>query len=112
MKKESYLSLSSFVSLVIFAGLLLSNIGTTSFLLQRQAFGLENQPQSTPFPEMNFLKPVDVWSKNGVLKTTLVADYQAGTIDGKPITAEVYNGSLPGPTFHVYPGDRIELNLI
>jgi FtsP/CotA-like multicopper oxidase with cupredoxin domain len=24
----------------------------------------------------------------------------------------LYNGSLPGPTLHVYPGDRIELNLI
>jgi FtsP/CotA-like multicopper oxidase with cupredoxin domain len=118
MKKVSYLSLSSFLSLAIFAGLLLSSIGTTSFLFQKQAFGSEqsapakNQPQSTPFPGMNFSKPKDVWSKNGVLKTTLTADYKAGTIDGKPITAMVYNGSLPGPTFHVYPGDRIELNLI
>jgi suppressor of ftsI len=112
MKKESYLSLGSFVSLAIFAGLLLSNIGTTSFLVQKQAFGLENQPQSTPFPAMNFSKPIDVWSKNGVLKTTLVADYQVGKIDNKTITAMLYNGSLPGPTLHVYPGDRIELNLI
>ena len=112
MKKESYLSLGSFVSLAIFVGLLLSNIGTTSFLVQKQAFALENQPQSTPFPGMNFSKPIDVWSKNGVLKITLVADYQAGTIDGKPFTAMLYNSSLPGPTFHVYPGDRIELNLI
>src|SRR6476469_5666154 len=116
MKKENYLSSSSFVSLAFFAGLLLSSIGTTSFLLQ-QAFGTEpyrplNPPQSTPFPEMNFLKPKDVWSKDGILRTTIVADYQAGTIDGKPITAMLYNGSLPGPTFHVYPGDRIELNLI
>ena len=51
------------MSLAIFAGLLLSNIGTTSFLVQKQAFGLENQPQSTPFPGMNFAKPIDVWSK-------------------------------------------------
>lgn len=112
MKKESNLSLGSFVSLAIFAGLFLSNIGATSFLVQKQAFGLENQPQSTPFPGMNFAKPIDVWSKNGILKTTLVADYQAGTIDGKSITTMLYNGSLPGPTFHVFPGDRIELNLI
>ncbi|MDQ6668891.1 MAG: hypothetical protein M3Y53_11800, partial [Thermoproteota archaeon] len=103
MKKES-LSLASFVSLAIFAGLLVSNIGTTSFLVQKQAFGLENQPQSTPFPGMNFSKPIDVWSKNGVLKTTLVADYQVGKIDNKTITAMLYNGSLPGPTLHVYPG--------
>ena len=111
MKKES-LSLASFVSLAIFAGLLVSNIGTTSFLVQKQAFGLENQPQSTPFPGMNFSKPKDVWSKDGILRTTLVADYQVGKIDNKTITAMLYNGSLPGPTLHVYPGDRIELNLI
>ena len=84
MKKES-LSLGSFVALAIFASLLLSNIGTTSFFVQKQAFGLENQPQSTPFPGMNFAKPIDVWSKNGVLKTTLVADYQVGKVDNKTI---------------------------
>jgi suppressor of ftsI len=113
MKKES-LSLGSFVALAIFAGLLVSNIGTTSFLVQKQAFGLENrnQHQSTPFPGMNFSKPKDVWSKNGVLKTTISADYQVGKIDNKTITTMLYNGSLPGPTLHVNPGDRMEINLI
>ena len=24
----------------------------------------------------------------------------------------VYNGSLPGPAFHVYPGDRVEIDLV
>jgi suppressor of ftsI len=130
LKKENYLSISSFVTLGIFAGLLLSNTGTTSFFVQKQAQAQACSPveiqagtcgpantitlrhESTPFPEMHFSKPKDVWSKDGVLRTTLVADYQAGTIDGKPITEMVYNGSLPGPTFHVYPGDRVELNLI
>ena len=118
MKKESLL-LGSFVAfaifaplLVIFAPLLVSNIGTTSFLLQKQAFGSENQHQSTPFPGMNFSKPQDVWSKNGVLETTISADYQVGTIDNKTVTTMLYNGSLPGPTFHVYPGDRVEIDLI
>jgi suppressor of ftsI len=111
MKKES-LSLGSIVALAIFAGLLIFNIGTTSFLVQKQAFGLGNQHQSTPFPGMNFSKPKDVWSKNGVLKTTLSADYKVGKIDNKTITAMLYNGSLPGPTLHVYPGDRMEINLI
>jgi FtsP/CotA-like multicopper oxidase with cupredoxin domain len=115
MKEERNLSLGSFLSLAIFAGLLVSSIGTSSFLLQKQAFGqgfIKNQPQSTPFPGMNFSKPKDVWSKNGVLKTTLTADYQVGKVDNKTITAMVYNGSLPGPTLHVYPGDRLEINLI
>jgi suppressor of ftsI len=115
MKEERNLSLGSFVSLAVFAGLLVSSIGTTSFLVQKQVFGqgfIKNQPQPTPFPGMNFSKPKDVWSKNGVLKTTLIADYRVGKLDNKTITAMVYNGSLPGPTLHVYPGDKLEINLI
>jgi suppressor of ftsI len=112
MKKDG-LSLGSFVALAVFAGLLVSNIGTT--YIQKQASGSSDfnaKHQSTPFPGMNFLKPKDVWSKDGILRTTLVATYHMGKVDGKPVTAMLYNGSLPGPTLHVYPGDRIELNLI
>jgi FtsP/CotA-like multicopper oxidase with cupredoxin domain len=62
--------------------------------------------------EMNFSKPVDVYSKDGVLKTTLVADYKIGKVDNETTTAMVYNGSLVGPAFHVYPGDRVEIDLV
>jgi FtsP/CotA-like multicopper oxidase with cupredoxin domain len=114
MKKDG-LSLGSFLALATFVGLLVSNIGTT--YLQKQAFGSSDfnafaKHQSTPFPGMNFSKPKDVWSKDGILRTTLVAAYHMGKVDGQPVTAMLYNGSLPGPTLHVYPGDRIELNLI
>ena len=76
MKKDILLLWSS-VAIAISTVLLLSNTGTTSFLVQKQAFGLENQSQSTPFPGMNFAKPIDVWSKNGVLNTTLVVDFSS-----------------------------------
>jgi hypothetical protein len=55
MKEERNLSLGSFVSLAIFACLLVSSIGTSTFLVQKQAFGqgfIKNQPQATPFPGM------------------------------------------------------------
>lgn len=61
---------------------------------------------------MNFSKSQDIFSKNGVLQTTITAGYKIGNVDNKSITSMVYNGSLGGPTLHVYPGDRIELNLI
>ncbi len=70
------------------------------------------QNQSSPLAGMNFSKPVDVYSKDGVLKTTLVAEYKIGQVDNQTITAMVYNGSLPGPAFHVYPGDRVEIDLV
>jgi len=70
------------------------------------------QNQSSPLAGMNFSKPIDVYSKDGVLKTTLVAEYKIGKVDNQTITAMVYNGSLPGPAYHVYPGDRVEIDLV
>lgn len=89
------------------------------FALMMMMFALESsnynafaQNPSSPLAGMNFSKPVDVYSKDGVLKTTLVAEYKIGKVDNQTITAMVYNGSLPGPAFHVYPGDRVEIDLV
>jgi FtsP/CotA-like multicopper oxidase with cupredoxin domain len=68
--------------------------------------------QPSPLDGMNFSKPQDVYSKDGVLQTAISVDYQMGEVDNKPIISMVYNGSLPGPTLHVYPGDRVEIDLI
>lgn len=65
-----------------------------------------------PFDQMNFSKTKDVFSKDGVLETTITADYKIGKIDNKSITAMLYNDSLGGPILHVYPGDKIKLNLV
>jgi FtsP/CotA-like multicopper oxidase with cupredoxin domain len=114
MKKRG-LSLVTFVALAAFAGLLVSSNGTT--YVQKWAFKSSDfkafaKDQSSPLAGMNFSKPKDVWSKDGILRTSLVAAFHTGKVDGQPVTAMLYNGSLPGPTLHVYPGDRIELNLI
>jgi FtsP/CotA-like multicopper oxidase with cupredoxin domain len=68
--------------------------------------------QPSPLDGMNFSKPQDVYSKDGVLQTAISVDYQMGKVDNKPIISMVYNGSLPGPALHVYPGDRVEIDLI
>ena len=114
MRKRG-LSLVSFVALAAFAGLLVSNIGTTYVqkrTFQSSDFNAFAKDQSSPLAGMNFSKPKDVWSKDGILRTSLVAAFHSGKVDGQPVTAMLYNGSLPGPTLHVYPGERIELNLI
>ncbi len=81
------------------------------FAFQSSGYGAFAQNQSSYLDGMNFTKPVDVYSKNGVLKTTLIAEYKIGKVDNKTITAMVYNGSLLGPTYHVYPGDKVEIDL-
>jgi len=96
---------------------LLYTFSISVFVLAMFAFDHSNynafaQNQSAPLAGMNFSKPVDVYSKDGVLQTTLVADYKIGKVDNQTITAMVYNGSLPGPTYHVYPGDRVEIDLV
>jgi FtsP/CotA-like multicopper oxidase with cupredoxin domain len=82
------------------------------FAFESSDFNVFAKVQSSPLAGMNFSKPKDVWSKDGIMRTTLIAAYHTGKVDGKPVTAMLYNGSLPGPTLHVYPGDRIELNLV
>ena len=96
---------------------LIFTFSISMFVLMMFAFESSNynafaQNQSSPLAGMNFSKPVDVYSKDGVLKTTLVAEYKIGQVDNQTITGMVYNGSLPGPAFHVYPGDRVEIDLV
>jgi suppressor of ftsI len=82
------------------------------FAFQSPEYKAFAKDQPSSLAGMNFSKPQDVYSKNGVLKTTLVAGYKIGKVGNESITGMVYNGSLPGPTLHVYPGDRVELDLI
>lgn len=81
--------------------LTVSMIFLTVFAFEQSSQTAFAQNQSSPLSGMNFSKPIDVYSKDGVLNATLVAEYKIGTVDNQPITAMVYNGSLPGPTFHV-----------
>ena len=68
--------------------------------------------QPSPLDGMNFSKSQDVYSKDGVLQTAISVAYKMGKVDNQSVTAMLYNGSLPGPTLHVYPGDRVEIDLI
>jgi suppressor of ftsI len=68
--------------------------------------------QPSPLDKMNFSKSQDVFSKQGVLKTTIVAAYHKGNVGNQSINAMVYNRSLVGPTLHIYPGDRMEIKFI
>jgi suppressor of ftsI len=82
------------------------------FAFQYSGYNAFAQNQSSYLAGMNFSKPVDVYSKNGYLKTTLVAEYKIGKVGNQTTTAMVYNGSLLGPTYHVYPGDKVEIDLV
>jgi hypothetical protein len=71
-----------------------------------------------PLDGMNFSKSQDVFSKDGVLQTTINAAYHTGNVDNQSITSMVYSQSLLW-SIMVLLEDRlcmytlvIELNLI
>jgi len=55
--------------------------------------------------EPNILK-----SSGGHLSIDLVAQHTSINIDGHPVNAMTYNGTLPGPTWMAKPGDKITVN--
>src|SRR4051812_49904785 len=51
-------------------------------------------------------------SQGGLLDTTLTARVMALPLAGQTATVSVYEGSFPGPTLRVRPGDTLRVNLV
>jgi FtsP/CotA-like multicopper oxidase with cupredoxin domain len=56
--------------------------------------------------------PVELKSESGLLEVTLTAAPLETSVDGKAVTMLAYNGSIPGPTLRVRPGDKVRLKLV
>src|SRR5919112_369503 len=82
------------------------------FAFGSSQYGAFAKDQLSPLNGMNFSNSKDVYSKDGVLQTTIIAEYLMGNVGNQSVTSMTYNGSLGGPTLHVYPGDRIEIEFI
>lgn len=69
----------------------------------------------TPFNGVSgqpLIEPVVRASSNGVLETTLEAKLGPATVAGQPVTSFVYEGSFPGPTLSVKPGETLKVKLV
>lgn len=60
-----------------------------------------------PMIDDGFREPDVRVSEDGVLETTLRASYSTVTLDGSEYKTLNYEGSVPGPTLVVCPGDRL-----
>src|SRR3954454_24785065 len=58
------------------------------------------------------VEPVVRTSQGGLLDTTLTARVMALPLAGQTATVSVYEGSFPGPTLRVRPGDTLRVNLV
>jgi FtsP/CotA-like multicopper oxidase with cupredoxin domain len=91
---------------------LFSILALIFFIFGSSSYDTFGSNQTTPLDGMNFSKSQDIYSKDGILKSTISASYHVGKVDNQSVTSMLYNGSLGGPILHVYPGDKIELDLI
>ena len=51
-------------------------------------------------------------SQGGLLETTLEARTSTVAVGGRTVTTSVYEGSFPGPTLRVRPGDHLKIKLV
>lgn len=56
--------------------------------------------------------PAELVSKNGLLKATLSVGVVEKPLLNKTVRMLAYNGSVPGPTIRVRPGDKVQLKLV
>lgn len=66
---------------------------------------------SVPAGAEALLQPEAVRSRDGVLQVELLVARQDTTIAGQQARVLTYNGTVPGLTWRVRPGDRIEVRL-
>ncbi|WP_448062289.1 multicopper oxidase family protein [Cellulomonas hominis] len=62
-------------------------------------------------PGGELLEPEVLRSQDGVLRVDLVAEARVTEVAGRRAQVLTYNGTLPGQTWQVRPGDRLEVRL-
>jgi len=75
------------------------------------ALGFGSSAHSTPFGSY-FYEPEVRESGNGFLSTTLRASTVPTVAQGETVITSVYEGTFPGPTLRVRPGDFLRVELI
>jgi suppressor of ftsI len=100
-ERRARLALAAMVSLACCVG-----VGVVSAAVQsvRTSFPAE---QGKPFKA-----PRQLVSRDGVLRARLVADETAVRVGGRRVVGRAYNGSFPGPTLRLSPGDTLRLTLV
>src|SRR5699024_8200731 len=81
--------------------------------LSRTGLPWNQEPGITP-PQTSgdYVAPEVLRSDQGLLRVELVVSPARIEIGGRQVNVLAYNGTLPGPTWQVQPGDRIEVRLV
>src|SRR5690625_2689208 len=81
--------------------------------LSRTGLPWNQKPGITP-PQTrgDYVEAEVLRSAQGLLRVELVVSPTRVEIGGRQVNVLTYNGTLPGPTWRVQPGDRIEVRLV
>lgn len=96
MSRRGFLGVSAAATVGVLGG---------GFALPTASLGISRAQKTFSEP------PVRV-SRDGLLQTTLDARDGAASAAGSRVTSTVYEGSFPGPTLRVAPGDRLKVKLV
>ena len=87
-----------------------TGVGAAAIAAGGTALTLENLATAASAQTMTESKVLR--SKNGLLDITLTASYINKTVGGQKVRMLAYNGSVPGPTLWVKPGDKLRIKFV
>ena len=104
----------NYLFVVVFA-IIICFLGSTNDVVFAADDEAEEQASSSVNGNVNVnvnadVQPDEIYSKDGLLDTTLTVDYLV-SLNGTRY-APAYNGKSVGPTFRVKPGDTIRITLV
>ncbi len=92
--------------------------GATGLVISELGSRVSGSETSTPAPDPSGSMGVTGWSQpsvlesaGGVLDITLEVAEREVPVGGEPVRMLTYNGTVPGPTLHVRPGDLLRVRL-
>jgi FtsP/CotA-like multicopper oxidase with cupredoxin domain len=90
----------------------LGGLGIAGIVVGSAGLAWAGTTRYEPVPGEDLAAPSVLTSTAGNLTLTLEAAAGRGTLAGRDATTLRYNGSVPGPTLHLRPGDHLGVDLV
>ena len=90
----------------------LGGLGVAGIVVGSAGLAWAGTTRYEPVAGETFTAPTVLTNDTGNLTLTLEAAAGRGTLAGRDATTLRYNGSVPGPTLHLRPGDHLGIDLI
>jgi FtsP/CotA-like multicopper oxidase with cupredoxin domain len=90
----------------------LGGLGLLGAAIGGPAWVREPSGALVPVAAVSLFEPETLRSENGVLRVRLEVAETTVTLGGRPAHMLTYNGTVPGPTLRLHPGDRLQVQLV